>query len=141
MKSGFWKIQLHEKDKYKTAFSVPFGHYEWNVMLFGLKNATSKFQNIMNDIFNPYSNFSIVYIDDVLIFSNFIEHHFKYLNILLKIVKENDLLEFSKNHKYENYFIIFNRLIQNKIFILEFSNIILFYFLSYFQNLSFNNYF
>ena len=32
MKSGFWQIQIAEKDKYKTAFTVPFGHYEWNVM-------------------------------------------------------------------------------------------------------------
>ena len=28
MKSGFWQIQIDEKDKYKTAFTVPFGHYE-----------------------------------------------------------------------------------------------------------------
>ena len=55
---------------YKTAFIVPFGHYKWNVMPFGLKNATSEFQNIMNDIFTPFTDFSIVYIDDVLIFLN-----------------------------------------------------------------------
>ena len=58
------------KDIYKTAFTVPFVHYEWNVMPFGLKNATSEFQNIMNDIFTPFTDFSIVYIDDVLIFLN-----------------------------------------------------------------------
>ena len=55
MKSGFWQIQIDEKDKYKTAFTIPFGHYEWNVMSFDLKNAP-KFQNIMNDIFTPYTN-------------------------------------------------------------------------------------
>ena len=55
---------------YKTDFIVPFGHYKWNVMPFGLKNATSEFQNIMNDIFTPFTDFSIVYIDDVLIFLN-----------------------------------------------------------------------
>ncbi|BBN70444.1 hypothetical protein Prudu_1477S000200 [Prunus dulcis] len=41
MKSGFWQIQIHESDRYKTAFVTPFGHYEWNVMPFGLKNAPS----------------------------------------------------------------------------------------------------
>ena len=40
MKSGFWQIQIDEKDKYKTAFTVPFGHYEWNVMPFGIKKCT-----------------------------------------------------------------------------------------------------
>ena len=54
MKLGFWQVQIKEEDRYKTAFTVPFGHYEWNVMPFGLKNDPSKFQNIMNDIFNPH---------------------------------------------------------------------------------------
>ena len=92
MKSGFWQIQIAEKDRYKTAFTVPFGHYEWNVMPFGLKNAPSEFQRIMNDIFNPYSTFSIVYIDDVLIFSEDIEQHFKHLNIFYNVIKKNGLV-------------------------------------------------
>jgi hypothetical protein len=92
MKSGFWQIQIDEKDKYKTAFTVPFGHYEWNVMPFGLKNAPSEFQNIMNDIFNPYTSFSIVYIDDVLIFSNTMEQHWKHLETSIKIVQYNGLV-------------------------------------------------
>ena len=76
LKSGFGHIQIQPDDRYKKAFTVPFGHYEWNVMPFGLKNAPFEFQNIMNDIFNAYTKFSIVYIDDVLIFSNSIEEHF-----------------------------------------------------------------
>ena len=92
MKSGFWQIYLHERDTYKTAFTVPFGHYEWNVMSFSLKNAPSKFQNIINGIFNPYTNFSLVYIDEVLIFSNSIEHHFKHLENFQKVVRENNIV-------------------------------------------------
>ncbi|BBH03941.1 hypothetical protein Prudu_014945 [Prunus dulcis] len=61
MKSGFWQIQIDESDRYKTTFVTPFGHYEWNVMPFGLKNAPSEFQNIMNDIFNPYNASDIGY--------------------------------------------------------------------------------
>ena len=45
-------------------------------MPFGLENNPSEFQNIMNDIFNDYIRSSIVYIDDVLIFSNSINEHF-----------------------------------------------------------------
>ncbi|KAL5810565.1 hypothetical protein ACOSQ4_027133 [Xanthoceras sorbifolium] len=43
MKSGYWQIQIAEADKYKTTFTVPFRHYEWNVMPFGLKNAPLEF--------------------------------------------------------------------------------------------------
>jgi len=91
MKSGYWQIQIKEADRYKTVFTVPFGQYEWNVISFGLKNAPSKFQKIMNDIFNLYSKFAIVYIDDVLIFSQTIYQHFKHLHTFINIIKQNDL--------------------------------------------------
>ena len=91
MKSGFWQIQIVEKDRYKTAFTVPFGHYEWNVMSFGLKNAPSESQNIMNDNFTPYTNFIIVYIDDVLVFSNTIDQHCKHLQIFMSVMERNGL--------------------------------------------------
>ena len=62
-----------------------------DVMSFGLKNASSELQKIMNDIFNPYSKFSIVYIDDVLIFPQTIDQHFKHLHIFINIIKQNGL--------------------------------------------------
>ncbi|CAN4121269.1 unnamed protein product [Withania somnifera] len=99
MKYGFWKIQIAEKDKYKTAFKVPFGQYEWNVMPFDLKNAPSEFQNIMNSIFNPYDHMSIVYIDDVLIFREDIDSHFKHLLTCLKVIKHNGLVVSAKKIK------------------------------------------
>jgi len=60
-------------------------------MPFGLKNAPSEFQNIMNDIFTPYTNFIIVYIDDVLVFSNTIDQHFKHLQIFISVMERNSL--------------------------------------------------
>jgi len=60
-------------------------------MPFGLKNAHSEFQNIMNDIFTPYTTFIIVYIDDVLVFSNTIDQHFKHLNIFMSVMERNGL--------------------------------------------------
>jgi len=83
MKSKFREVQISEEDKYKTAFTTHFGHYEWNVMPFGLKNAPSEFKNIMNDIFNSFSHFTIVYIDDVLIYFNSIDEHWKHLYLFL----------------------------------------------------------
>ena len=60
-------------------------------MSFGLKNAPSEFQRIMNDIYGPYSKFSIVYMDDMLIFPNDIDKHFKHLKTFLHITKINGL--------------------------------------------------
>ena len=99
MKSGYWQIQIAEKDRYKSAFTVPFGQYEWNVMPFGLKNAPSEFQKIMNDIFSPYLGHMIVYIDDVLIFSEDIDKHWKHLKVFFKRAKENGLVISAKKIK------------------------------------------
>ena len=71
---------------------MPFGHYEWNVMPFGLKNAPSEFQNIMNEIFNSFSSHAIVYIDDVLIFSESLEQHWRRLRAFLHTIKLNGLV-------------------------------------------------
>ena len=61
-------------------------------MSFGLKNTPSEFQRIMNDIFNPYFEFYIIYIDDVQIFLNSIEQHFKHLKTFLYVVKASGLV-------------------------------------------------
>ena len=91
MKSRFWKVQIKKEDRYKTAFTIPFGHYEWNVMSFYLKNVPSEFQNIMNDIFNPRFQFIIVYIDGVLSFSNSLEKHFVHSKKIFNIIKANGM--------------------------------------------------
>ena len=99
MKFGFWQVQISETDKYKTAFTTPFGHYEWNVMLFGLKNALSEFQNIINDSFNSFSQFIIVYIDDVLVYYRSLDEHGKHLYSFLDTIKRNGLVVYAKKIK------------------------------------------
>ena len=61
-------------------------------MPFGIKNAPSEFQNIMNDIFTPFIDFSIVYIDDVLIFSKSFDHHWKHFDIFVRVIKQHGLV-------------------------------------------------
>ena len=46
----------------KTTFVVPLGHYEWNEMPFDLKDTLSEFQNIIDENFNQFSVFIIVFI-------------------------------------------------------------------------------
>jgi hypothetical protein len=66
---------------------------------FGLKNALTEFQRIMNDILNPFSHFAIVYIDDVIIYSKSIDEHWKHLNSFLEIIKTNGLVISAKKIK------------------------------------------
>ena len=61
-------------------------------MPMGLKNAPAEFQNIMNNILMPYSGFAIVYLDDVLIFSDSVEQHLKHLKIFKELIKRNGLV-------------------------------------------------
>ena len=60
-------------------------------MSLGLKNEPLEFHNIMNEIFNQFSDFIIVYIDDVLVYSNYVEQHWKHLNRFIETVKINGL--------------------------------------------------
>ena len=71
-------------------------------MPFGLKNAPSEYQHIMNDIFNPFSHYSIVYIDDILIFSNSISEHWKHLTAFFYTIKSHGLVISAPKLNYSN---------------------------------------
>ena len=61
---------MHEDSIEWVAFTCPEGHFEWLVMPFGLKTAPAIFQRKMDRIFRDYKNFVLVYVDDILVFSN-----------------------------------------------------------------------
>jgi hypothetical protein len=76
MLSGYWQIELEEKDKPKTAFITIYGLFEFNVMPFGLTNAPSTFQRAMDELLQEWKwKFCLVYIDDVIIYSKNEEEH------------------------------------------------------------------
>ena len=47
---GFWQKHIHPDSQEKTAFSTPFDLFEFRVMSFGLKNAPSVFQKLMQQV-------------------------------------------------------------------------------------------
>ena len=85
--SGFWQIPIEEKDKEKLAFITPFGTYEWNYMPFGFINAPSIFQRAISETLDPELYVScLVYVDDIIIFSDDFESHLKDLDRVFSLL-------------------------------------------------------
>ncbi|QRV84916.1 Retrotransposable element Tf2 protein [Ceratobasidium sp. AG-Ba] len=89
---GFNNIRIKEGDEWKTAFRTAYGIYEYLVMPFGLKNAPAVLQRMMNDIFRHLLGVTVVvYMDDILIFSEKEEDHAEHVKEVLKILRDNNL--------------------------------------------------
>ncbi|GJV69759.1 putative reverse transcriptase domain-containing protein [Tanacetum coccineum] len=97
-RSGYHQLRVREEDIPKTAFRTRYGHYEFQVMLFGLTNAPAIFIDLMNRVCKPYlDRFVIVFIDDILIYSKSRKEHEGHLKLILKLLKEEELYaKFSK---------------------------------------------
>ena len=81
LRSGYHHIALNKDAIKKTAFVTPFGKYEYLKVPFGLTQAPSYFQNLMNKVFNGL-NFTLAYLDNIIIFSETTEQHLKHIKIV-----------------------------------------------------------
>jgi hypothetical protein len=89
---GYYQIRIDPKDSEKTAFNTREGKFEFLAMPFGLSNAPATFQTLMNRILRKYIGvFVIVYLDDILIFSNTLDEHLQHLTTVLEILQQNEL--------------------------------------------------
>ncbi|CAJ0951668.1 unnamed protein product [Ranitomeya imitator] len=92
LRGAYNLVRIKQGDEWKTAFNTPEGHFEYLVMPFGLSNAPSVFQSFMHDIFREYlDRFMIVYLDDILVFSDDWESHVKQVRMVFQVLCANSL--------------------------------------------------
>ena len=84
LKSGYWQIELDEKAKEKTAFSIGTGLWQFTVMPFGLSNAPTTFERLMEQALAGLPlNKALIYLDDVLVAGRSFAEHIANLRVVL----------------------------------------------------------
>ena len=98
LRIGYHQLRVRETDIPKTAFGTRYGHFEITVMPFGLTNALGAFMDLMHRIFQPYlDQFVVVFVDDILIYSQSEWEHDYHLRIVLQLLRDHQLYtKFSK---------------------------------------------
>src|SRR5436189_3800851 len=90
--SGYHQIEVTPNDIPKTAFNVENGHYDFTRMPFGLKNAPSTFQRLMNHVLREYiGNICLVYLDDIIILGNSLEEHLENIRKIFQTLRQANL--------------------------------------------------
>ena len=93
LRSGYWQVEIEEKDKEKTAFQVgTLGFYEFHRMPFGLCNAPATFQRLMERCMGELNlRDCLIYLDDVIIFSSTFQEHLDRLEAVFFRLRQHNL--------------------------------------------------
>ena len=92
LRSGFHQIAIHADDVEKTAFRTRYGSFEYRVLPMGLCNAPGTFMELMNNTFRDMLDKSVlVFLDDILIFSNTLEEHERHVRQVLEKLRAAEL--------------------------------------------------
>nr|GEY24947.1 putative reverse transcriptase domain-containing protein [Tanacetum cinerariifolium] len=94
LRSSYHQLRVREQDVPKTTFKTQYGHYEFQVMPFGLINTPAVFMDLMNRVCKSYlDKFVIIFIDDILINSKNEKEHKEHLKIEKLIAYASRLLK------------------------------------------------
>src|ERR1700720_361735 len=92
LQHAYHLVCINKGNEWKTAFWTRYGSFEWKVMPFGLTNAPAAFQHFMNDIFADMVDVCvIIYLDDILVYSDNINLHCTHVHEDLHWLRENGL--------------------------------------------------
>jgi hypothetical protein len=84
LQQGYYQVPIQEEDIGKTAFVTRYGQFEFLVMPFGLCNAPSTFQAMMNQFLGAnFDEFAFSYLDDLTVYSKNMEEHINHVTTIL----------------------------------------------------------
>ncbi|CAM5125626.1 unnamed protein product [Eretmochelys imbricata] len=88
---GYWQVLLDESTKERSAFITHVGLYEFNVLPFGLQNAPTTFQRLVDGLLAELGEYAVAYLDDVAIFLDSWAEHLEHLQKVFKRIREAGL--------------------------------------------------
>lgn len=92
LSSGYWQVKMDPKDIDKTAFTTPYGLYQFKVMPFGLVNAPATFERLMEHVLaGLHWEVCLIYMDDIVIFSKTFEEHIDRLRLVFARLRKANL--------------------------------------------------
>ena len=87
---GYYQVSVNTQYREKTAFKTPYGKYEFLMMPFGI-SAPSTFQRLMDGLLNGLHDFTVPYLDDIIIHNDTWENHLNHMEIVFDKLREAGL--------------------------------------------------
>ena len=90
LRSGYHQVRITAGDESESACVTRYGAYEFKVMPFGLTNTPATIFMLINRIFQPYlDQFLVVYIDDIVVYSNTLAEYVEHLRVVFGVLRDN----------------------------------------------------
>jgi hypothetical protein len=114
--SGYWQVPVKEEDKAKTAFVTKSGQYEFNVLPFGLNNAPSTFERIMEAVLRGCQwKTCLIYLDDIIVFGRNLQEQVQRLGEVLEKLQNAGLkLKPSKCNFFQKSLVFLGHLVTSE---------------------------
>lgn len=90
LRAGYHQIRLAPGEEHKTAFQTHSGHFQFNVLAFGLTGGPATFQAVMNaTLALVLRKCVVVFFDDILVYSASLEEHIDHVKQVLQLLQQN----------------------------------------------------
>ena len=88
---GYWQVPMASTSRHLTAFTTPFGLFQFKVMPFGLQGAPATFQRLMDRVLKGLESYAVAYIDDREIHSRTWGEHLAQVRSVVQRLREAGL--------------------------------------------------